>query len=162
MQMLYLLLRYDKEESFSPEEKIASIVPDSDDTGHRVAVYIKTHFAEDMSLDNISSALGYNKSYICQAFKKDYNNTPMKYLYEYRIEKAGELMIRSDYTLKQICEMTGFKSIHHFSRTFRKIKGMTPGQWCNKEREGIGKDIYLNDHFCNAVSMFTDISDNSQ
>lgn len=157
IQMLYLLLRYGKEMLPAvPEEKSAPVVPETDNAGYCVYEYIKAHFSEDTSLDSISAALGYNKSYICQVFKRDYNTTPMKYLYEYRIEKAGELMIRSDYTLKQISEMTGFKSIHHFTRTFRSVKGMTPGQWCNKEREGIGKDIYLNDHFCNAAALFSD------
>lgn len=161
IEMLYLLLRYENEKLNTPEEKSASIIPETDDAGHRVAEYIKSHFSGEMSLDSISSELGYNKSYICQVFKRDYNTTPMNYLYRYRIEKAGELMIRSDYTIKQISEMTGFKSIHHFARTFRNFKGMTPGQWCNKEREGIGKDIYLNDRFCNSASLFTDAPENS-
>jgi len=128
LEMLYMLLRYGEKMADTPDEKAASAVPETDNAGYCAAEYIRAHFAEDMSLDSISSALGYNKSYICQVFKRDYNTTPMKFLYEYRTEKAGELMIRSDYTLKQISEMTGFKSIHHFTRTFRHFKGMTPGQ----------------------------------
>jgi AraC-like DNA-binding protein len=70
------------------------------------------------------------------------------------VEKACELMIYSDYSLKQISEMTGFKSIHHFSRVFREQKGISPGQFCRMEREGIRKDVYIDDSFDNTVSTY--------
>ena len=154
LQMLYMLLRLGKEEntSMDQEEEIAAAEPGG--AGDRIVEYVKMHYKDDISLEVISQSLGYNKSYICQVFRKKYDYTPMKFLYSYRIEKARELMIYSDYSLKQVAEMTGFKSIHHFSRVFHMLEGMTPGQWCKRERDGISKDIYINENFTNTVNTY--------
>jgi AraC-like DNA-binding protein len=154
LQMLYMLLRYDCEKYSSDKKPEDIVIQDHCDAGDKIKEYIRNHYMEDVSLKLISEELGYNISYICQIFKKNHNITPMKYLYHYRVEKACELMVYSDYSLKQISEMTGFKSIHHFSRTFRKQKGMSPGQFYRREREGIRKDVYINDNFDNTVSTY--------
>lgn len=154
LQMIYMLLRYDSE-THSPDKRQEDIViQDRADAGDRIMEYIRNHYMEDVSLKEVSEKLGYNMSYICQIFRKNHNTTPIKYLYHYRVEKACELMIYSDYSLKQISEMTGFKSIHHFSRVFREQKGISPGQFCRMEREGIRKDVYIDDSFDNTVSTY--------
>ena len=111
--------------------------------------FISDNYEKDLSLKQISKQIGYNPSYICQKFKKVYNTSPMKYLYQFRINKAKELIIYSDYSLKQIAAKTGFKTIHHFTRLFHKNEGKTPGEFRDKEKEGIRKDIYLNKSFEN-------------
>jgi YesN/AraC family two-component response regulator len=130
-----------------------NLLQSKNDTGNSACVeiidYIKKNYSERISLDNISNAVGYNKSYICKVFKIENNRTVMEYLYLYRIQKAKELIIYSDYTLKQISEMTGFESIHHFTRTFQRFEDISPGRWREKEKEGIRKDIYINEGFNN-------------
>jgi hypothetical protein len=39
---------------------------------------------------------------------------------KFRVEKARELIERFDYSLKEVAELVGFKSIHHFTRVFHK------------------------------------------
>jgi AraC-like DNA-binding protein len=53
----------------------------------------------------------------------------MRYLLECRIEQAKELISYSDYALKEIAERVGFKNIHHFTRVFSEITGVSPGLW---------------------------------
>lgn len=45
--------------------------------------------------------------------------------------------------------ITGFKTIHHFTRMFHNLEETTPGQWREREKEGIRKGIFLNDTFKN-------------
>lgn len=104
--------------------------------------YFKQHYYEDVALADVAACLGYHPSYLCQCFKKEYQCTPMQFLYQYRIKKGKELIAYSDYSFKQIAEMTGFKTIHHFTRMFGQIEGMPPKQWREIEKEGIRKDIY--------------------
>lgn len=90
--------------------------------------HLEAHCSEDISLDALAAAMGYNKSYLCVAFKKDTNQTILDCLNMIRIRKAAELIVYSDLTLTQVSEMCGFSSASHFNRVFLKYAGITPGQ----------------------------------
>ena len=89
--------------------------------------YLEAHYSEDVSLDALAEALGYNKSYLCVAFKKDTRQTILDCLNMIRIRSAAELIIYSDHTLTQVAELCGFSSVSHFNRVFLKYAGITPG-----------------------------------
>ena len=152
-QILLLLLRYKtplnhwKNKDDYIDDDILN--DHSDEVIWKIQEFIKKHYAQHLSLDVLSTNLGYNKSYICQRFQKVIKCTPMHYIYWVRISKAKELITYSDYSLKQISAMTGFESIHHFARIFHKYKGITPGHCRENERTGIRKDIYLSEDFKN-------------
>lgn len=90
--------------------------------------YLEEHYAQDVSLDLLASVLGYNKSYLCVAFKKDTHSTILDFLNMIRIRRAAELIVYSDHSLTQVAELCGFSSDSHFNRVFVKYVGITPGQ----------------------------------
>ena len=90
--------------------------------------YLEEHFAEDITLDGLAEMLGYNKSYLCVAFKKDTHTTIMDFLNMIRIRRAAELIVYSDHSLTQVSDICGFTSVSHFNRVFVKYVGITPGQ----------------------------------
>lgn len=90
--------------------------------------YLEEHYAEDLSLDALAAALGYNKSYLCVAFKRDTHSTILDFLNMIRIRRAAELIVYSDHSLTQVADMCGFASDSHFNRVFVKYVGTTPGQ----------------------------------
>ena len=94
----------------------------------RVIRYLETHYAEDVSLDALAAALGYNKTYLCGVFKKDTDLTILDCLNTIRIRRAAELIVYSDHSLTQVSELCGFSSVSHFNRVFLKYVGATPGQ----------------------------------
>lgn len=111
--------------------------------------YIKEHYAEGCDLQEIADAVGKSDRHVRQHFKDVLNISPRRYLLEYRIQKAKELIEYSSYAFKEIADKVGFKSIHHFARTFHGISGQTPGEWRRKYQAGICKDVYINPHFVN-------------
>lgn len=90
--------------------------------------YLEEHFGEDISLDGVAEVLGYNKSYLCVAFKKDTHATIMDFLNMIRIRRAAELIVYSDHSLTQVADICGFTTVSHFNRVFVKYVGITPGQ----------------------------------
>lgn len=90
--------------------------------------FLEEHYAQDISLDALAAALGYNKSYLCVAFKKDTHTTILDFLNMIRIRRAAELIVYSDHSLTQVADMCGFASDSHFNRVFVKYVGTTPGQ----------------------------------
>lgn len=91
--------------------------------------YIEEHCCEQISTESICSSLGYNKSYLCTAFKNDFHYTIGKYIMAKRIERASEMLIYSDKGLLTIASETGFKSVPHFCRVFKEHTGYPPQQF---------------------------------
>jgi YesN/AraC family two-component response regulator len=150
-EMLYIIARLTiqsrQEHAETPDEGLVA-EPD-EDVCQKTIAYIKQHYSEDINLRIMATEVGYNPSYICQMFKKRLQNTPTGYLYGYRLKKAKELIVYSDFSLKQIATLTGFKNIHHFTRTFHNLEGVAPGHWRKLEKEGIGKGVFLKAQFTN-------------
>jgi AraC-like DNA-binding protein len=121
----------------------------SDPLSRRVVEYIREHYAKEVSPELIARELGVTDRHIRQRFHQSMGLPPMRYLLQYRVERARELISYSDYSLKEIAAMVGFKTIHHFTRVFCAITGLSPGAWRDKYREGIRKDVYINPRFTN-------------
>lgn len=90
--------------------------------------YLEEHYQEELRLDDIAQSMGYSKSYLCVAFKKDAGFTILDCLNTIRIRHAAELIVYSDHSLTQVADMCGFTSVSHFNRVFVRHVGITPGQ----------------------------------
>jgi len=117
-------------EKMNPPQIITEIEEDGmSRTCKDVARYIDSNYANDITLEDVSDALGYNKNYLCSIFRNETSLTIMDYLRRVRIERACEMIEMSDYTFSQICYMVGFKSIHHFNRIFKNVMKITPSEY---------------------------------
>jgi AraC-like DNA-binding protein len=47
--------------------------------------------------------------------------------------------------------LTGFASVHHFTRVFTRLAGISPARWRERERDGVRQDIVLRPGFINPV-----------
>lgn len=91
--------------------------------------YMETHYAEDISLEDIADACGVHKVYISRHFKEETKCTISKYLLNYRVEKSKELMKNTNLKNIEIAIETGFKNSQIFSLNFKKITGTTPSEY---------------------------------
>lgn len=152
--LLLHLIRADSPDSQEPATDNALVFPTCDrDIMQAFMDFIQHNYQKDLSLDHIADAIGYNKSYLCQTFRKYYDSTPMRFLYGFRIQTAQKLIQNSDYDLKQIAQLTGFNSIHHFSRTFSNTVGMSPGAYRDSVKGGICQDINIEESFQNQLYL---------
>ncbi len=94
----------------------------------KVVDYLTAHYAESISLDDISSDVGVSKNYLCSAFKRDTGVTILDCLNMIRIRNAARLIIYSDMTLEQVSQVCGYVSSSHFNRIFTRYAGIPPGQ----------------------------------
>lgn len=84
---------------------------------------------ENITVNLIASSLNISNSYLSQIFKKEIGTSIIKYIINYRVEKAKELLSSSDELIYNIAEKVGFCDEKHFSKTFKKITGLTPMQY---------------------------------
>lgn len=84
---------------------------------------------KELSLNEISQKTFLSVPYICVRFKEVTGKTFSRYLTEYRIEKSLELLKDKNNKINYIAEKVGFANGNYFSKTFRKIKGISPAEY---------------------------------
>ena len=97
-----------------------------------VEQYINEHYAEDITLEFLSSLVHINKYYLVHAFKSYKGISPINYLIGRRVEEARYLLESTNYPVTKIGEITGFSSQSYFSQTFKKFAGISPNEYRKK------------------------------
>lgn len=67
-----------------------------------------------------------NAEYFSRTFEEHTGTRPLAFITQKRIERAQHMISASRLSYAAIAELTGFKSLSNFSRTFRKVTGLTP------------------------------------
>lgn len=97
--------------------------------------YIEQHFGEDVSLEVLAASANVSKSECLRCFKSTMQSTPYKYLIEYRLSKAAELLKNTDESISNIAECVGFHQISHFGKCFKEKTGLAPRDYRNRNRK---------------------------
>jgi AraC-like DNA-binding protein len=95
----------------------------------RATDYLVANLADDIELQAISALVGLSRSYFSRAFKTSTGLSPHRWLVEARVAKAKEMMLTSELPLAQIAIDVGFADQAHFTRTFARAIGESPGAW---------------------------------
>ncbi len=95
--------------------------------------YVNEHYGEKILLDEFVPLLGHNKSYICALYKKERGFTINDYIKKVRINKACDLLSEGGYRMSEVAAACGFKTISHFSYTFKEVVGIPPSQFASIE-----------------------------
>ncbi len=91
--------------------------------------YIQNHYAEPISLEEVSTQIGFSLNYFSALFKKETGEGFAKYVIRIRIEKAKELLQDTNFSVSEICFMVGYTNITHFTQNFKKMTGLNPSQY---------------------------------
>lgn len=98
-----------------------------------VLEYIAENYSdEDISLNQLASHVNVSPNHLSMIFSQETGNTFIKYLTDYRMNKAKELLKCTNKRGAEIALEVGYKDPHYFSYIFKKTQGMTPTQF----REG--------------------------
>lgn len=91
--------------------------------------YIDEHYKDELSVDIICQKVNFSKFYFCKIFKEHTGKTLYQYLTEYRLNKSKEYLTYSKLSIHSIATEVGFKSSLTYSRSFKKLTGMTPSEF---------------------------------
>jgi len=95
----------------------------------RVSEYLTAHLGEDVELHALSDLVNLSRSYFSRSFKISTGLAPHQWLLQARVAKAKQLMLEGDSPLAQIAIDVGFADQAHFTRTFGRAVGESPGTW---------------------------------
>lgn len=94
-----------------------------------IGTYIENNFRENITLGDLCFLFGMNKTTLCGEFKAAYGDTIINYINKKRIKEAKRIMREGGFNLTQTAALSGFSSIHYFSRAFRKYEGKSPSEY---------------------------------
>ena len=87
--------------------------------------YIREHYAEDLSLSQLSRLGGYSPSHLRELFREELGLSPVRYINRLRIDCACA-HLHADIPIWRVAELVGFSNANYFSRIFRAEMGITP------------------------------------
>lgn len=90
--------------------------------------YIYDHYAESITLEDIARAADISRSEAGRCFQNYLGCSPVETLIQHRLQTARGLLRDTALTLQEIAERCGFHSVSYFSRQFRRLYGIAPGQ----------------------------------
>lgn len=94
--------------------------------------HINANLFEINSASDLADAIGYSYSYLSHAFSRMMNMSIRDYIMRCKIETAKELLQTSDLSVTQIAETLHYQSIHSFSKSFKKVTGVSPLEYVRR------------------------------
>lgn len=91
---------------------------------------------EPWSVETLADSAGMSRSAFALRFKELLGQTPLEYVTEWRMQKAVELLEHQDKKLLEIAKSVGYESDAAFSKAFKRVLGVTPGE---HRRKGIAE-----------------------
>ncbi|MCM2397326.1 AraC family transcriptional regulator [Rhizobium sp. S95] len=101
----------------------------------RATEFLSAHVSASFSIADLAEACNLSRSYFIKAFKETFGKTPYRWLMDFRLSKAKE-MLRSDAPIADIAVACGFSDQSHFTRVFCESTGNPPGNWRRHNRSG--------------------------
>ena len=101
----------------------------------KILRYIEEHYAEDITLMDLSRSANISKSECLRCFRLSLNTTPYKYLTEFRLSKAAQLLKSTSEPIGNIASSVGFHQMSHFGKCFREKTGYSPREYRETENK---------------------------
>ena len=125
--LLIYLLRGEYTQNAAPEFFISKI-SSSTDLQDEIVYFLSSKVYDKISLDEICAQLHYGKTYLCSFFKSKTGVSIYQTYLRLKIDEAKKL-IRRNHSFATIAGKLYFDSVSHFNYVFKKITGMTPGEY---------------------------------
>lgn len=94
----------------------------------QVKEYMHSNLDKIISIESIAEEYAVSREHLSRLFYAQTGESPSAYLTKRRMEQACRLLISSELSCKEIAAMTGYESAASFSRTFKRLVKMTPGE----------------------------------
>lgn len=95
----------------------------------RLEAFIEENLEQPIRSPDLIALTGMSAGHFFRTFKTTFGQAPLTYVASRRIERSQQLMLTTDHSLCQIALDCGMCDQSHFTRQFRRLVGMPPGEW---------------------------------
>lgn len=100
----------------------------------QVRRYIEEHCRERLEARELGRLFGYHPFYLNHLFREQTGFTLNRFQMECRIRRACTMLVYTDLSIREIADSLGFSQSSYLSETFRKLRGLTPGEYRRANR----------------------------
>ena len=97
-------------------------------TYERFREFLTAHRQRLTSVDQAAREFGISSAYACRLFRRFDAVSPYRYLLQQRMSLAADLLTHDRLLVKQVAAHLGFADQYQFSRAFKRVSGISPGQ----------------------------------
>jgi len=97
--------------------------------------YMDRHLNEQVTVEELARLSGWSHEHFTRMFVSSIGMPPKRALLERRLRRAEELMLQGAGTVKQIAFAVGFRDEHHFSKTYKRMRGITATAYMERCRD---------------------------
>ena len=128
-----LLLHLQKYES---QEKtgIQPVISGENTIIRKAQQYVQEHVAEKLNVPAVAEGIGVSASYLTALFHKHLEFSPAEYIRRIKLQESKQLIREGQMNFTEISEFLQYSTVHHFSRQFKQMFGMTPTEYANSVR----------------------------
>lgn len=113
-------------------------IPDTRQRLERARSLMHARFADSLDLEVIAREAYFSQFHFARAFRREFGVPPHRYLTHRRIERAKELLQRTDLSVTQVCFDVGFSSLGSFSTMFQRHVGHSPNRYRARIVQSLG------------------------
>lgn len=104
----------------------------------RVRDFLQAHYADNVSLEQLADLAELSRFHLCRAFRQEVGVSPHVYQMQVRVDRAKMLLSRGMLVAKVASE-TGFYDQSHFGLHFKRLAGVTPGNYVGQSNNVLDK-----------------------
>lgn len=108
---------------FSAQERIAG------ERMKHMLQYIEEHYTEELTVSMIADSVSVSESACQRCFRQMTGTTPIRYVRQFRIQKAQELLLDTEMHSNEVGSECGFSDFSYFTKSFREQTGYTPAEY---------------------------------
>lgn len=95
----------------------------------RIGAFIERHYADELSLQDMSDRFYLSREYISRRFKQQYGVNLSEYVLTIRMCEAKRLLETSRQRIYEVAQAVGFSDDKYFRKVFKKHVGVTPNEY---------------------------------
>lgn len=93
--------------------------------------YIHTNIETNLKVSDVAREFGYNEKYLSHRFTEVSGISMKQYILKEKMDRANFYLTDTNNSVADIASTLGFSDSHNFCRTYKKITGLTPGEYRN-------------------------------
>jgi AraC family transcriptional regulator len=106
----------------------------------RAQAYVEQNLSANLGVDRLARAAGLSRAHFVRQFSAATGIAPSNFVMRQRLDLAERLLLATDATIGQIAHSCGFADGNYFGKAFRRLNGVTPGEFRSTRLRGMKAD----------------------